>query len=207
MAAARGHELGDRWVAWALAASLWRHYGGEVDTKLAKDAGLAARGDVEGLIEHVKLRAKRPDSAVPDEEDLLHNIVGESAIFFALLVYFMKVTARSFPSTKLLSNSQEPLEVHQIFPRAALDRFPDRDNEYVPERLGNLTLLTRSDKEHLGEIAPDLYLRIIEPRERSAHLIPDDDALWSVARYHEFCQQRERAIAAMLRDLLFGLGI
>jgi hypothetical protein len=207
MAAARGHELGDRWVAWAIGASLWRHYGGEVDTKLAKDAGLAARGDIEGLIEQVKLRAKRPDSAVPDEEDLLHNIVGENAIFFALLVYFMKVTARSFPSTKLLSNSQEPLEVHQIFPRAALDRFPDRDNEYVPERLGNLTLLTRSDKEHLGEIAPDLYLRIIEPRERSAHLIPDDDALWSVARYNEFCQQRERAIAAMLRDLLFGLGI
>jgi hypothetical protein len=207
IAAARGHDLGDRWVAWALAASLWRHYGSEVDTKLAKDAGLAARGDIEGLIEQVKLRAKRPDSAVPDEEDLLHNIVGENAIFFALLVYFMKVTARSFPSTKLLSNSQEPLEVHQIFPRAALDRFPDRDNEYVPERLGNLTLLTRSDKEHLGEIAPDLYLRIIEPRERSAHLIPDDDTLWSVARYHEFCQQRERAIAAMLRDLLYGLGI
>ena len=207
MAAARGHELGDRWIAWALAASLWRHYGSEVDTKLAKDAGLAARGDVEGLIEQVKLRAKRPESAVPDEEDLLHNIVGENAIFFALLVYFMKVTARSFPSTKLLSNSQEPLEVHQIFPRAALDRFPDRDNEYVPERLGNLTLLTRSDKEHLGEIAPDLYLRIIEPRERSAHLIPDDDTLWSVARYHEFCQQRERAIAAMLRDLLYQLGI
>jgi hypothetical protein len=207
VAAARGHELGDRWVAWALAASLWRHYGSEVDTKLAKDAGLAARGDVEGLIEQVKLRAKRPDSAIPDEEDLLHNIVGENAIFFALLVYFMKVTARSFPSTKLLSNSQEPLEVHQIFPRAALDRFPERDNEYVPERLGNLTLLTRSDKEHLGEIAPDLYLRIIEPRERSAHLIPDDDTLWSVARYHEFCQHRERSIAAMLRDLLYGLGI
>ena len=30
-----------------------------------------------GLIEHVKLRAKRPDSAVPEEDDLLRNIVGE----------------------------------------------------------------------------------------------------------------------------------
>jgi hypothetical protein len=207
MAAARGHELGDRWVAWALAASLWRHYGGEVDTKLAKDAGLAARGDVDGLIEHVKMRAKRPESAVPEEEDLLHNIVSEGAVFFAYLVYFIKVTARSFPSAKLLSGAQEPLEVHQIFPRAALDRFPDRDNQYVPERLGNLTLLARSDKEHLGEIAPDIYLRMIESRERSSHLIPNDDALWNVARYNDFCEQRERAIAAMLRDLLYGLGI
>jgi len=207
IAAARGHELGDRWVAWALAASLWRHYGGEVDSKLAKDASLAARGDVEGLIDHVKLRAKRPESAVPEDEDLLHNIVGEGAVLLALLVYFMKVTARSFPSGKLLSGAQEPLEVHQIFPRAALDRFPDRDNEYVPERAGNLTLLARADKEHIGEIAPDIYLRIIEPSDRAAHLIPDDDGLWTVARYNDFCEQRERAITAMLRDLLYGLGI
>ena len=207
VAAARGHELGDRWVAWAMVASLWRHYGGEVDSKLAKDAGLAARGDIDGLIEHVKMRAKRPESAVPEEEDLLHNIVGENAIFFALLVYFMKVTAHSFPSEKLLSGAQEPLEVHQIFPRAALDRFPDRDNEYVPDRVGNLTLLVRSDREHLGEIAPDIYLRIIEARDRSAHLIPEDDTLWNVARYNDFCQQRERSIASMLRDLLHGLGI
>src|SRR3954466_6633225 len=116
IAAARGHELGDRWVAWAIVASLWRHYGGEVDSKLAKDAGLAAKNDVDGLIEHVKLRAKRPESAVPEEEDLVQTIVSEGGIFLALLVYFMKVTARSFPSGKLLSGAQEPIEVHQIFP-------------------------------------------------------------------------------------------
>jgi hypothetical protein len=207
VAAARGHELGDRWIAWAIVASLWRHYGGEVDSKLAKDANLAAKGDVDGLIEHIKMRAKRLDSAVPEDEDLLHNIVGEGAIFLALLVYFMKVTARSFPGGKLLTGAQEPLEVHQIFPRAALDRFPDRDNEYVPDRIGNLTLLVRSDKEHLGEIAPDIYLRMIEPRDRSWHLIPDDDTLWTLPRYNEFCEQRERVIASMLRDLLHDLGI
>ena len=95
IAAARGHDLDERWTGWALAASLWRHYGGEVDTKLAKDAGLAERGDIDGLIEHVKLRAKRPESAVPEEDDLLHNIVGENAILFALLAYFMRVNARS----------------------------------------------------------------------------------------------------------------
>ena len=101
IAAARGHELGDRWIGWAIAASLWRHYAGEVDTKLAKDAGLAEKGDIDGLIEHVKLRAKRPDSAVPEEDDLLRNIVGEGAIFLGLLTYFMKVGARSFPERQV----------------------------------------------------------------------------------------------------------
>ena len=161
----------------------------------------------EGLIEHVKLRAKRPESAVPEEEDLHRNIVGEGAILFALLVYFMKVDARSFPGGKILSGSQEPLEVHQIFPRAVLDRYPGRDNEYVPDRLGNLTLLARSDKEHLGEIAPDIYLRIIDQRERTAHLIPEDDSLWTVQSYNAFCEHRERTMTSILRDLLYGLGV
>ena len=207
IAAARGHDLDERWTGWALAASLWRHYAGEVDTKLAKDASLAAEGDVDGLIEHVKLRAKRPESAIPEDDDLLHNIVGESAILFALLAYFLRVNARSFPSGKLLSGAHEPLEVHQLFPRDSLDRFPDRDNEYVPDRLGNLTLLVRSDSEHIGDTAPAVYLRIIDPVDRSAHLIPDDTGLWSITRYNQFCEQRERALAAMLRDLLYNYKV
>jgi hypothetical protein len=207
IAAASGHALDERWTGWALAASLWRHYAGEVDTKLAKDASLAERGDIDGLIEHVKLRAKRTESAIPEDDDILHNIVGESAILFALQAYFLRVAARSFPSGKLLSGSQEPLEVHQIFPRTSLDRYPERDNEYVPDRLGNLTLLVRSDHEHIGDTAPDVYLRIIEPIDRSAHLIPDDTGLWNLARYHAFCEQRERGMAAMLRDLLFSYGV
>jgi hypothetical protein len=207
IAAARGHALDERWTGWALVASLWRHYAGEVDTKLAKDAALAERGDIDGLLEHVKLRAKRPESAIPEEDDLFHNIVGESAILFALLAYFLRVNAHSFPSGKLLSGAQEPLEVHQLFPRAALDRYPERDNEYVPDRLGNLTLLVRSDNEHIGDTAPDVYLRIIDPADRSAHLIPGDTSLWSVARYNTFCEERERALAAMLRDLLYSYRV
>jgi hypothetical protein len=207
IAAGNGHQLDDRWVGWALAATLWRHYGAEVDSTLARDANLAKAGDIDGLIEQVKLRAKRPDSAVPSEEDLLRNIVSERAILLALLVYFKRTDARSYPGGKLLSGLQEPIEAHQIFPRAVLDEFPGRNNEYVPDRLGNLTLLARSDKESLGEIGPDIYLRMIEPRERTAHLIPNDDALWTVETYTAFCEQRERMIASMLRSLLFDLGV
>jgi hypothetical protein len=207
IAAASGHDLDERWTGWALAASLWRHYAGEVDTKLAKDAALAQRGDIDGLIEHVKLRAKRPDSAIPEDDDLLHNIVGENAMLFALLAYFLRVAGHSFPSGKLLGGAQEPLEVHQIFPRATLDRYPERDNEYVPERLGNLTLLVRSDNEHIGDTAPDVYLRIIDPVDRAAHLIPDDSSLWSVRQYNAFCEERERALCAMLRDLLYSYKV
>ena len=59
--------------------------------------------------------------------------------------------------------------------------YPDRDNEYVPDRLGNLTLLVRSDLEQIGDMAPDIYMRIIQPADRAAHLISDDASLWSEA--------------------------
>jgi hypothetical protein len=207
MAAARGHKLDDRWIGWAIAASLWRHYAGEVETKLARDASLAEKGDIEGLIEHVKVRAKRIDTAVPEAEDVLYNIIGESAMLFAMLVYFMKVEGRSFPSGKLMSGVQEPLEVHRIFPRGVIDRYPDRDNQFVPDRLGNLTLLARSDTEHLGEMAPDVYLRATEGGVRAGHLIPEDTELWMIPQFNSFCEQRERLMASMLRDLLFDLAV
>jgi hypothetical protein len=207
IAAGNGHQLDDRWIGWAVAATLWRHYGAEIDTTLAKDANLAKAGDVAGLIDHVKLRAKRPDSVVPGEDDLLHNIVGDRAILLALLVYFSRTSARSFPGGKILSGLREPVQTHQIFPRAVLDEYPGRDNAYVPDRLGNLTLMARSDDESLGEIGPDIYLRMIDESDRAAHLIPDDHALWSVDRYVEFCEERERLLASMLRSLLFDLGI
>jgi hypothetical protein len=207
IAAGSGHALDDRWVGWALAATLWRHYSAEVDSTLAKDAKLAQAGDIDGLVDHVKLRAKRLDSAVPSEDDLLSNVVSDRAILLALLLYCRRTDTPSFPSGKLLSGLQEPIEAHQIFPRAILDEFPGRNNEYVPDRLGNLTLLARSDEESLGEIAPDVYLRMIDARERTAHLIPEDDLLWAVGAYPAFCEQRERSITSMLRSLLFDLGV
>jgi hypothetical protein len=207
IAVGNGHELDDRWIGWALAATLWRHYGSEVDTTLARDAALAQAGDVEGLVEHVKLRAKRPESVVPGEEDLLHNIVSDRALLLALLVYFSRTDARSFPGGKILSGLQEPLEVHQIFPRAVLDEYPGRDAAYIPDRLGNLTLLARSDKESLGEIAPDIYLRMIDAQAHATHLIPEDHALWTVSAYVAFCEERERIMTAMLRSLLYDLGV
>jgi hypothetical protein len=207
VAAARGIALDERWLGWALAASLWRHYVGEVETKLAKDAGLAEKGDVQGLIDHVKTRAKRTESAIPEEEDLIRNIVSEGGLVLALLIYFSKIEGRSFRGGKLLNRADEPLEVHTIFPRSVLDRHPDRDNEFVPERLGNLTLLTRRDHEELGEIAPADLLPDLGDKERSIHLIPDDRQLWQVENYKAFCEQRERALAGTLRVLLSGLGL
>jgi hypothetical protein len=207
IAAARGHTLDARWLGWAIVASLWRHYVGEVDTKLQKDATLADKGDVAGLVAHVKARARRPDSIAPDDDDLLRNIVSEGGVFLAMLGYAHKVRARSFPGGKLLTGAREPLEVRRFFPRAILDGYAGRDNEYVPDRLGNVTLLSRSDNEELGDAPPEGYLFRLDVHDRFAHFIPDDESLWTVETFKQFCEQRERTLAAMIRDLLAALEI
>jgi len=97
--------------------------------------------------------------------------------------------------------------VRGLFPRALLDRYADRDNEYVPDRLGNLTLLARSDNELIGDAAPELYLQHVDPRELTSHLIPHDPALWTVEAFKTFCEQREREVAIMIRHLLAELGL
>jgi hypothetical protein len=207
IAAAKGHKLDARWVGWALVAAIWRHYVGEVDSKLVKDAALAEKGDLNALIDHVKLRAKRIESVIPEEEDLRRNIVSEGAVSLAMLIHFAKTEARSFPSGKLLNRAEEPLEVRYLFPRAVLDQFADRDNEFVPDRLGNLTLLTRSDNESLGDLSPVTYLPQVESHEIVAHLIPRDPALWAVDAFTRFCEQRERDLADMIHRLLLDLGL
>jgi hypothetical protein len=207
VAVAKGHALDERWLAWAVLASSWRHYAGEVDTKLQRDAGFAADGDVAALVDHVKRAAKRTDSAVPDEDDFTKQIVGEGGVMLALLVYFARVTARSFPGGKVIAGAHERLEVHRIFPRRALDAYPERDNEYVPDRLGNLTVLTRSDAEQLTDTPPMWYLPEVDPEQRTAHLVPNDSGLWTVDQYREFCAQREHWMATTVQSLLADLGL
>ena len=48
---------------------------------------------------------------------------------------------------------------------------------------------------------------MIDAQAHSTHLIPDDHGLWSVSSYVAFCEERERLMTAMLRSLLFDLGV
>ena len=132
IAAARGHALDDRWIGWALAASLWRHYAGEVDTKLAKDAALAETR-----------RRRRPDRARQAAREAArqrdprgggsaaqHRRRERDPVRAAGLLHAGERAV--FPSGKLLSGAQEPLEVHQIFPRAASIAIPTATTSTSP---------------------------------------------------------------------------
>ena len=208
IAAARGIALDERWLGWAMVASLWRHYVGEVDTKLQKDAGLAEKGDVAGA------DRTRQDQGQADRErdprrggpDPQHRQRGRAAAGAA----------------GLLRQGGRP-----VVPRRQADRrgrgaaggarhLPARGAGPLPRARQRVRarpagqpdpadpLRQRGD---LGDTPASEYLPQLAPKDRSAHLIPDDPGLWSVENYKAFCEQRERALASMLHALLAGLGV
>jgi hypothetical protein len=187
-------------------ASLWRHYGGAVDTTLERDARLARAGDIAGLLEHLKARAKRVESAMPEIDDFLNNIVAENGIYLAFLIQFARSETRSFPGGKLISTADEPLEVHNIFPRKHINAYSARDNRYIADRIGNLTLITRSDNEHLSSEEPKNYLPNVNEETRRSHFIPDEPLTWEIELFEEFCQERERLMGEEIRRLLQALS-
>ena len=77
----------------------------------------------------------------------------------------------------------------------------------IPDRLGNLTLIFRTDNEHIKDRPPAEYLSECKPDDLRAHGIPPEKRLWEVGAYHEFCESRERALTTIVRDLLISLGV
>ena len=115
--------------------------------------------------------------------------------------------ARSFPVQKLLNSHAEPIEVHHIFPRAILNAYPEEENDFIPDRLGNLTLLYRSDNESIGDREPADYLATVPQEVLKSHCIPIDSSLWKVEKYVEFCEEREKDVASVIKKLLEQLGL
>lgn len=208
VAFARGQKISaTQWLGWAISASLWGHYGASSETRAQADAKLAAEGKLLELYDSVKASARRVESLVPDEDDLVRNVPLEAGVMLALLIFLAKTRAKSFPSGRLIAEQGEPIEVHQLFPRAALDRFAYRDSSNAPERLGNLTLLFRSDIENLKGRLPSEYLPKCNEEDLVQHGIPTQKKPWELARYAEFCVQREKAMARAVVDLLRSYGV
>jgi hypothetical protein len=207
VAEAKGHKLGaDIWIGWAILASLWGHYSGSAETTAQADAKHAAEGSTERLIESVKTRAKRVDSVIPQEEDFTENVLLEGGVLLALLVHLVRREAYSFPSEKRIASHIEPLEVHHIFPRAVLDRVSGTGASRAADRLGNLTLIFRTDNASISDQPPETYLHSWKEEHLKLHCIPTNPELWKLNHYEEFCLAREKALAAMVSDLLHALG-
>jgi hypothetical protein len=194
----------DEWLGWSIAASLWGLYAGSAETKAQSDARLAREGRWNELWESIRNHAKRPETLIPEVEDFHHGVVQSRGLLLTLLVDLIRRDARSFYGTRLAAPQAADLDVHHIFPRVLFSgrgRAP-RDVSRIPDRLGNLTVITASDNRSIGAGAPEAYLETLEPDVLTDHCIPGDPALWRLERFPEFCEERERLLAQRVASLL-----
>jgi hypothetical protein len=209
VAIAKGqHRPGEQWLGWTIAAGLWGLYAGSAETKVQTDARNAVKGDWGALWQSIKTYAKRRETLIPDPEDLTQGLVQTSGVLLALLVGWGRTDGRSFYGARFAAGAST-LDVHHIFPRAlfsGLGRVP-KDTARIPDRLGNLTVITSPDNRSLGDAPPSEYLPKLDAEIRAAHCIPADTALWSQDRYAEFCTQREALLADRIANLLRDLGV
>jgi hypothetical protein len=198
----------DGWLGWAIAASLWGVYAGSAETKVQSDARHAAKGDWDALWQSIKVRAKRRETLIPEAEDLTAGLVQPSGVYLALLVHWARSEGRSFYGYRYASRTKD-LDIHHIFPRtlfSGLGKAP-KDTSRIPDRLGNLTILTAEDNRSLGAAQPAAYLATLDPEIRQMHCVPETPALWSYDHYAEFCTAREVLLAARIGELLGSLGV
>src|SRR5579884_105133 len=199
---------GSFWIGWAIIASIWGLYSGSADTKAQSDA-IASRDDNRNrLLDNVRGHAKRTESLLPDEEDFINQIVQVDGVLLALLVDFVTRSARSLPDGRFFQPTPvESIEIHHIFPRARLNRGATMESQHSPDRIGNLTLLYRTDNEHLSDELPESYLQECSLEALREHMIPEDQELWRIENYATFCEQREKQLAVRVGALLQTFGI
>jgi hypothetical protein len=123
------------------------------------------------------------------------------------LLHLIQTDAASLPNGKLISARSEPLEVHHIFPRAYLNKNSSETKTFQADRLGNLTIVYRTDNEFMSDAPPDESLAESPDETLRHHFIPLDRGLWSLSNYEKFCEERERLLADGIGALLRSLGI
>ena len=129
-------------------------------------------------------------------------------LWMTLLVDWCRNEGRSFYGYRYDARNEE-LDVHHIFPRAlfaGLGRAP-HDTSHIPDRIGNLTVITAGDNRSLGATLPEVYLPRLSPEILEAHCIPNEPDLWRFERYTDFCTRREELLTAKLGHVLRMVGV
>src|SRR5262249_22526131 len=108
-------------------------------------------------------------------------------------------------SAHLLGRSAR-LEVHHIFPKAALYRYSYGRPEV--NAIANFTFLTQETNGIVNDREPAEYFEEIlrkHPRALESHWIPMDRSLWKMENYGRFLEARRELLADAANRFLQGL--
>ncbi|MFV2090723.1 MAG: hypothetical protein ACC642_08705, partial [Pseudomonadales bacterium] len=201
----------DRLIFWFVQSGMWGRFSNSTESSLDKDLGLIENStdSVSALIESLRLWH---GSLLVEPEHFAGWSLG--ARFYPVLYMLTRMTGgrdllNGLPLKANMLGKHSRLEVHHIFPKSLL-----YDEGYVRSEvnaIGNYCFLTKESNLAISNRLPAEYLPEIEARHPgvlASQLIPEDPALWDLARYPEFLEARRSLLAdatnALMRELLHG---
>lgn len=199
----------DKLLYWYVHAGMWGRYSGSTETALTQDLDALERGGVDELID--VLRLSRGDLTVRPEDFASGS--GMGARFYPTLYMLTRVLgAQDFdtgvPLSKTMLGHNAALEVHHIFPKAALYKHPAKYYRGEVNALSNFCFLTKATNLAISDTEPAIYMPRYEAKQPGAlgsQWIPLDPELWSMDRFREFLTERQRLLAEATNTFLESL--
>nr|WP_242623218.1 hypothetical protein [Pseudonocardia sediminis] len=193
----------DRALYWYVHAALRGRFAGSTETFLAKDLETVEASGIDGVI--ASLSRTRKNNMSIDAEDF--EGVGKGSRSYPLLYMITRVRdGRDLLTGRSLGHESASVEVHEIFPKAALAKHGYTRAEV--NAIANFAFVSPSSAVGLSGADPAAYLTGLQPQVLTSQWIPQDPRLWEIENYREFLTARRELLAAatgeFLDDLLAG---
>ncbi|MEQ3538901.1 DUF262 domain-containing protein [Pseudonocardia tropica] len=193
----------DKALYWYVHAALRGRFAGAAETALSKDLETVDNGGIDAVI--ASLSRSRKGAMRIDAQDF--EGAGRGARSYPLLYLLTRVRDGRDPVTGAVLGSESPsIEVHEIFPKAALVKAGYSRAEV--NAIANFAFAGPASASRLSGADPAQYLASLPEAARRSQWIPDDPSLWRVERYRDFLDARRELLAqaatSLMDDLLTG---
>jgi len=185
---------------WFILANFFGRYSSRTDSKLQQDLAIVQNNldkfPSELLIQLLgagKDKIRWVDVQRGLEKNILRGSSGKSFLFL-LYVILVKNGADDWTGISLHSKMLDDLDRHHIFPREFLKNNLNVENEDdLDEKinnLGNITFISKNKNEEIQDKEPMEYLKDLTAESRKKHFIPEEETLWKIDNYEDFCKIR-----------------
>jgi len=192
---------------WFLVANAKGRYSrGSSETYLDQDLTVIKNGNLQGLLDNLKMQFGRLDFQPIDFE----NKNTASGIFKTMFTVMRHNGALDWNTPQVLSMTnvanRNQIEFHHIFPQDFLKGKYERDEI---NDIANQTFIVKRTNVLIKNDDPAVYLPEVLKKNGEEnfikHCIPTDQTLWDINKYPEFITERRRLLTDMLNDYLKAL--
>ena len=189
-------------IKWLILASFNRRYTGRLDTDMAEDiASLTKSKDITTLIKNLQ-------TSEIQEEWLDRSVDREHLTMMSIILRDSYDLMRD-TTIRIKDIDGKHIHIHHIFPRSRIQKYykeygsiGDMDLETAYNHVANITIISETANENIGNELPYVYLSEIDSEILKSHMIPLDKELWKLENYPQFLEARKQLIMEKINELI-----